>query len=250
MSRIPVRSVFSSLFITASVHLFFPPVFSIALSRGTFDWQENDHFDPDLGFIAFGGIVSIPVLEKAVTLPIQGYSLTSSNSIPSNSTNLLFIWYTVDVQSYVFPGSSQVTTACNNIVIDTGSTFNYLSMEVVAVLYMVYCSAKVLPFSMILGGKEFMIDGCDQILPVGTKNPIICMLRTQDGGPDMPSNAFTLGDMCLHNIVATFNPVAAEISFTRDTLSVVIYVLLESMPKFGDDLASTTYDPFTFKRWS
>jgi hypothetical protein len=91
-------------------------VFSVALDRGTFDQQENDPFDPKLGFLSFGGIAPVPVVNTAVTVPIQGYSVNSH--IPSNGPGSEFFYYTVDVEAYTFPGSNSVVTKNNNTILD------------------------------------------------------------------------------------------------------------------------------------
>ncbi|KAJ6622083.1 aspartic peptidase domain-containing protein [Mycena sp. CBHHK59/15] len=207
------------------------PFFSIAVNRGTFEEQVNDHFDANLGFVAFGGIAPVPVLKTAVTVPVQGYVFSGGRAVPANSTDTdpIYLWYTVHVDSYVFPGSSQVVTASNNTFFDTGSTMNWVPTDVAAAyaaqfqppatldedsgMYLVDCNATVPPFSVILGGKEFTIDARDQILPSG--NAITCFTGTQDGGLAVTGNALTLGDVFLHNVVATFNPVAAEITITK-----------------------------------
>jgi hypothetical protein len=92
-------------------------VFSVALDRGTFEQQENDPFDPNLGFLSFGGIAPVPVTNTAVTVPVQGYSATTG--LPSNAPGSEFFFYTVDVEAYTFPGSNHVVTANNNTILDT-----------------------------------------------------------------------------------------------------------------------------------
>ncbi|KAJ7819466.1 aspartic peptidase domain-containing protein [Mycena olivaceomarginata] len=129
------------------------PYFSIALDRGSFEQEEQDTFDPNLGFLAFGGIAPVPVLKNSVTVPIQGFS-TTQTVLPGS--NLFF--YTVDVDSYTFPGSDKVVTANNNTV---------------------------------------------------------CITGTQDGGADQGGNVFILGDVFLHNVVTTFNPVDGEVIITQ-----------------------------------
>ncbi|KAJ7696929.1 acid protease [Mycena rosella] len=204
------------------------PFFSVALDRGTFDQQENDPFDPNLGFLAFGGIAPVPVVNTAVTVPIEGYSATGT---PSNGPGSDFFFYTVEVEAYTFPGAS--VRPVGSPILDTGTTLNFMSTEVTtaynakfdppavldedAGLWVVECNATVPEFGVKIGGKTFTIDARDQILPAGTDDNgnIICISGTQDGGPDVADNIFILGDVFLHNVVATFNPVAAEITLTQ-----------------------------------
>ncbi|KAJ7204554.1 aspartic peptidase domain-containing protein [Mycena haematopus] len=207
------------------------PFFSVALDRGTFDQQENDPFDPNLGFLSFGGIAPVPVVNTAVTIPVQGYS--ASTGLPENGHGSEFFFYTVDIQEYTFAGSKRLATANNNTILDTGTTLNYVPTAVAAAynaqfhpkavldpdfdLYVVACNATVPSFDVTIGGKTFTIDGRDQILPAGTDDNgnIICITGTQDGGPDEDGNIFIMGDVFLHNVVATFNPVAGEVTLTQ-----------------------------------
>ncbi|KAF7326791.1 Acid protease [Mycena sanguinolenta] len=207
------------------------PFFSIALDRGTFDQQENDPFDPNLGFISFGGIAPVPVVNTAVTVPVQGYSATTG--LPENGPGAEFFFYTVDIQSYTFPGSNRLVTANNNTILDTGTTLNFVPTDVAAAynaqfkpkavldedfdLYVVDCDATVPPFDVTIGGKTFSIDARDQIIPAGTDDNgnIICITGTQDGGPAGNGDIFIMGDVFLHNVVATFNPVAGEVTLIQ-----------------------------------
>ncbi|KAJ7824846.1 acid protease [Mycena leptocephala] len=206
------------------------PYFSIALDRGSFEQEQNDNFDPNLGFLSFGGIAPVPVLKNSVTVPIQGFATTTqTGGLPGS--NLFF--YTVDVDSYTFPGSDKVVTANNNTVLDTGTTVNFFPSPVAAAyaaqfsppavvdpdtgLYTVACNATVPDFAVTIGGKRFPIDKRDQILPTGTdaNNNTVCITGTQDGGPDQPGTVFILGDVFLHNVVTTFNPVDGEVTLTQ-----------------------------------
>ncbi|KAJ7865336.1 acid protease [Mycena olivaceomarginata] len=207
------------------------PFFSVALDRGTFDQQENDPFDPNLGFLSFGGIAPVPVTNTAVTVPVHGYSATTG--LPSNAPGSEFFFYTVDVEAYTFPGSNHVVTANNNTILDTGTTLNFVPTDVAAAysaqfkppatldpdfgLYLVDCDAKVPAFNVVIGGKTFTVDARDQIIPAGTDDNgnIICITGTQDGGPDVDGDIFILGDVFLHNVVSTYNPVAGEVTLTQ-----------------------------------
>ncbi|KAJ6508181.1 acid protease [Mycena sanguinolenta] len=206
------------------------PSFSIALDRGSFEQEENDTFDPNLGFLSFGGIAPVPVLKNSVTVPIQGFSTTTAaNGL--HGSNLFF--YTVEVESYTFPGSDKVVTMNNNTVLDTGTTVNYFPSPVAAAyaaqfsppaveypdtgLYTVACNATVPDFGVTIAGKTFPINKRDQIIPTGkdANNNTVCITGTQDGGADQADAVFILGDVFLHNVVATFNPVDGEVTLTQ-----------------------------------
>ncbi|KAJ7049937.1 acid protease [Mycena amicta] len=207
------------------------PFFSVALDRGSFDQQENDPFDPNLGFLSFGGIAPVPVTATSVTIPVEGYSVVTG--IPSSAPGSPFFFYTVDVERYTFPGSNRVLTANNNTILDTGTTLNFVPTDVITAyakafhppatldedfgLYLVDCNAQVPEFLVTIGGKTFSVDGRDQILPGGTDDQgnIICFLGTQDGGPNVAEDIFILGDTFLHNVVSTFNPIAGEVTLTQ-----------------------------------
>nr|GAT49690.1 acid protease [Mycena chlorophos] len=205
--------------------------FSVALDRGSFEQQENDPYDPNLGFLSFGGIAPVPVTSTQVTIPVEGYSATTG--IPSSAKGSPFFFYTVNVEKFTFPGSAGILTANNNTILDTGTTLDYVPTPVIKAfakafdppatyseedeLYLVDCTAKVPQFLVTIGGKEFSVDAKDQILPGGTDSngKEICFLGTQDGGPDEADNIFILGDTFLHNVVATFNPIQGEITLTQ-----------------------------------
>ncbi|KAJ7092312.1 aspartic peptidase domain-containing protein [Mycena belliarum] len=205
------------------------PFFSIALDRGSFDAQANAPFDPNLGFIAFGGIAPVPVVDKAVTVPVEGYSLTTG--APTGGPDSDFFFYTVAVEAYTFGNVS--VRPVGSPILDTGTTLNFMSTDVTAAfsaqfnppavfdedfgLFVVDCNAKVPQFGVKIGGKTFTIDARDQIIPAGTDDEgnIICITGTQDGGPDEADNIFILGDVFLHNVVATFNPIDAEVTLTQ-----------------------------------
>ncbi|KAJ7027792.1 acid protease [Mycena alexandri] len=208
------------------------PYFSVALNRPTFSQQVNDSFVPNLGFIAFGGIAPVPVLEDAVTVPVQPYAPNAGHLfVPSNASNATFEWYTIHIDAFTFPGSNDVATKSNNTFFDTGSTLNWLPSPVATAfnaqweppavldentgLYTIDCNATAPPFAVVIAGTSFSIDARDLVIPQEDSNGnLICVSGNGDNGPDVPGNTFTLGDVFLHNVVATFNPVDAEVTLT------------------------------------
>jgi len=225
--------VYNSIFFTAVQEgLVKNPFFSIALDRGTFNQQLNVPFVPNLGFISFGGIAPVPVTDTSTTVPVQGYDVTTFD--PSNAPTATKFFYTVDVQGYIFPGSEALLTKNNDTILDSGTTLNILPDDVAAAyaaafvppavfnadfgLYEVVCSAKVPPFEVVLGGEKFSIAGPDQLLPLGETDAAgnqLCITGTAPGGPAVDGNIFILGDVFLHNVVATFNIKANEITVTQ-----------------------------------
>ncbi|KAJ3540372.1 hypothetical protein NM688_g6233 [Phlebia brevispora] len=189
------------------------PFFSVALNRGSFAEETNSTLDPNLGFLAFGGIAPVEVTKTSVTVPVQGFETTSGTSG--------FFFYAVDVDSWVFPGSNKRHTA-GSVILDTGTTLNYVPTQIAAEFnskfkppatfdededtYFVDCDATAPAFSATIGGVEFTVDPKDQILPfLDDTGNVVCISGTQDGGPAEADNIFILGDTFLHNVVATFN---------------------------------------------
>ena len=174
--------------------------FSIALNRGTFANQVNSTYDPYLGYIAFGGIAPVSTVVPSVTVPVQRISSSSGGSE--------YLFYAVDVDAWVFPGSENRHTT-STVILDTGTTLNYLPTEVAAAFnsrfvppatfdaaedaWFVDCNATAPLFSVVIGGVEFVIDPKDQISPfMDVGGNISCASGTQDGGPPGNSSIFVL----------------------------------------------------------
>ncbi|KAJ7027024.1 acid protease [Mycena alexandri] len=203
------------------------PYFSLALNRGTASGMRSPGTDPHLGYLAFGGIAQVPVTADRVTVPIQGYSITTR--APTSSRHPTYFYYTVDVQKYVFPNSSAVVTASNSTIVDSGTTLNLVPTDVARVYnaafnatwrggsYYVDCKAQAPPFAVLLRGKTFTIDPQDQVVYAGTDEhgEDMCMSGTQDGGPQTMGSMFILGDVFLHNVVTTFDIEKNQIMFTQ-----------------------------------
>jgi hypothetical protein len=183
-------------------------VFSISLNRPTFDQGNNDPFDPNLGFLAFGGIAPVPTLKTIATVPLQGFSFSSNGmAVPSNSPDAEFFWYMVEIDAYSFPGSDTLTTRSNNTAFDTGSTVNWLPTPIAVAYnaqfippatfdpssgtYSVDCNATAPAFAVVIAGTSFKMDLRDLIIPQG-QGSNMCWSGIQDGGPDVPGNGFTL----------------------------------------------------------
>ncbi|KAJ7351513.1 acid protease, partial [Mycena albidolilacea] len=214
-------------------------IFSVSIDRGTIEGRGNDPVEHNVGFLSFGGMPPVPVVNTSVTVPIQGYTVVNSTGIPSEGPDAMFFFYTVDIQSYTFPGSDTVVTTSNNTILDSGTTFNLLPDDVAAVfatgfnppatlitnplndrpIYIVDCNATAPEFQVTLGGKRFSIDPRDQIVASGKfdNGTIACASGTQ------PISAislgfdtqFILGDVFLHNVVSTFNPIDREVTLTQ-----------------------------------
>ncbi|KAJ7626489.1 aspartic peptidase domain-containing protein, partial [Mycena rosella] len=136
-----------------------------------------------------------------------------SNIAPINSLfdfecpDTQFIFYTVAVASlpYTFTGSDVAFAGSNNTGLDSGTTLNFVPTPVAGAynakfnpparlnahsgLYVVDCNATALSFSVIIGGKSFLVDPRDQISVQGKKGMdenTVCLSGTQNGGPDEP----------------------------------------------------------------
>ncbi|KAF8315777.1 aspartic peptidase domain-containing protein [Cantharellus anzutake] len=195
--------------------------FSIALNRGTFSARSSPTYDPKLGYLGFGGYVPVPTTYPTVTVPVL---------VDTQGTPKYFFW-TVEIDSYIFPGSSALKTSSNATILDTGTTLNFLPTHIARAynskfsppatyvasdgVYYVHCNAKVPEFSVKIGSKAFSIDARDQVVPTGSKDgngEDICISGTQDGGP---GNTFVLGDVFLHNVVSTYNIHSNQITLSQ-----------------------------------
>ncbi|KAJ7738050.1 acid protease [Mycena maculata] len=209
------------------------PFFSISIDRPTFDEQAHDPFDPSLGSLAFGGIVPVPVLDTVATVPIQAYAPNANQiPVPSSAAGAKFEWYAIDIDSYTFSGSGDVVTKNNNTILDSGTTLNWVPTAVAEAynalfspaatldpstgMYVVDCNSTAPDFSVVVGATSFAIDPQDQVVPLRYSNgTVYCVSGTGDEGPDVPGNLFILGDVFLHNVVATYNPIDGEVTLTQ-----------------------------------
>ncbi|KAJ7798925.1 acid protease [Mycena olivaceomarginata] len=213
------------------------PYFSIALDRPTTEQAETDLYTPNLGLLAFGGIAPVPVIHNtSVTVPVLAYPPTAAES------KRQFLFYTLSIDSYNFPGSENVPEARNaslgngTTILDTGTGVNLVPAPVAAgyaaafdppaelvtvsglTFYAAQCNATVPQFSVTIGGQAFSMDPRDQLVPFvnDTQGDVTCVLGTQaQGGPDIGSDFHLLGDTFLRNVVATFNPIGREITLTQ-----------------------------------
>jgi hypothetical protein len=91
------------------------PYFSLALNRGSLSEAENNSiYDPNLGYLAFGGIAPVPVTTTSVTVPLQGYSIGNG---PSNGTNITYLYYNIDVETMSFTGNTEIFGTTNGMSI-------------------------------------------------------------------------------------------------------------------------------------
>ena len=104
------------------------PVLSVALNRGTPAGEQNSSYDPNLGFLGFGGQVPVPVTNTTAVVPIQAFVVGTG---ASKKTEHLF--YSVDIDSLEFTGSSNMSTK-GGAILDTGTVFTYLPTPVCQLL--------------------------------------------------------------------------------------------------------------------
>jgi len=168
-----------------------------------------------------GGIAPVSVTKTDVTVPIQKTQFIGAP--------LAYNYYTIDVDSYVFPGSSKLNTTGTSIL-DTGTTLLYVPTAIAKAYndqfkpkatfdadedtYYVDCKAVAPAFAVTIGGVEFNVTAADVILPIGDGQ---CLSGIQDGGEPSDDNIFILGDVFLHNVVATFNLSSNVVTLTERT---------------------------------
>ncbi|KAJ7469835.1 aspartic peptidase domain-containing protein [Mycena galericulata] len=74
------------------------------------------------------------------------------------------------------------------------------------------------PFSVQIANKMFTVDARDLVVYVGTdagSGDAQCVSGIQDGGPGGSGSVFILGDVFLHNVVATFDIQRNEVTITQ-----------------------------------
>ena len=235
----PCKPLIKSTTCSCLVHLYISD-FSVALNRGSFKHQNHSSYDSNLGFLAFGGIAPVKTTKTAITVPVQGFAVKSG---PLSGE---YGFYTVNIDSYTFDGSTALTGSGKQAVVDTGTTLNYIPNALAKAynskfvppatyvadddLYLVNCSATVPAFTVEIGGTKFSIDAKDNILPAGT-NPDgneVCMSGIQNGGDPSDSQAtyilyvphFKIHNSCFKRV----NNTEEMFSFTTS-----LYVKLSSL---------------------
>ncbi|EIN11161.1 acid protease [Punctularia strigosozonata HHB-11173 SS5] len=189
-------------------------VFSVSLDRGTFAEQSSPDEKPNRGFLAFGGAAPVAVTNASASAPV----LLATNSA-GNTTEA---FYAVNVDAYVFPGSTKLSTK-GFAILDTGTSLTYVPTPVAQALtkqfkprgfldegsglFIVGCNATAPAFAVQIGGVQFSVDAKDLVLLGGTdeNGSDVCISGVQDGGPDNGEDIFILGDTFLHNVVVSFD---------------------------------------------
>jgi hypothetical protein len=164
----------------------------------------------DGGKLAFGGLPSgVTYQPPWATVPI-----VQQNGIYSE--------YRIDDVRWAFEGA-QNYVGSNGVLIDSGTTFNYVPTDIAAAvnglfqppatltsngLYSVDCDAKVPSFGALIGGVEFLMRSEDMISGSGTN----CLSTI--GGSDTIK---TLGDVFLRSVIAVFDVGNEEMQFAAST---------------------------------
>ncbi|EIN11159.1 acid protease [Punctularia strigosozonata HHB-11173 SS5] len=201
------------------------PVFSVSLDRGTIADEESGDEKPNKGVLAFGGIAPVSVTNTTASAPV----LLFSGFVPNAKAD---VFYGVTVDSYVFPGSTALSTR-SFAVLDTGTALSFIPTPIVQAVvekfvpsatvqddvFFVDCNATAPAFAVTIAGIEFAVDPKDLILPGGIDDDgnDICISGVQDGGPDNGGDIFILGDTFLHNVVASFDVGANVVHVSQRT---------------------------------
>jgi hypothetical protein len=143
--------------------------FSAALNRQSLTSPPND--TSNWGYLAFGGLPPVKTTEKTASVHAQAYAISAALS--------QYLWWTVPIDAYVFPGSAIVPTN-GTAILDTGTATNKLPAAVADAVnaafdppalynaaydaYIVPCNATAPTFSVPLGGVAFAMDPQDMIL--------------------------------------------------------------------------------------
>jgi hypothetical protein len=97
-------------------------VFSVALDRTTFVQQKNLNNLPAHGFLAFGGMVPVAVTGKTATSPVLMFTNEASG-------RRVDAFYAVTIDSFIFPGSANVSSQ-SFAILDTGTSLTLLPTPV------------------------------------------------------------------------------------------------------------------------
>jgi hypothetical protein len=97
-------------------------VFSVALDRTTFAQEVTSNEVPAHGFVAFGGMVPVAVTGKTATSPVLMFTNEASGQTVD-------AFYAVTIDSFIFPGSANVSSQSFGIL-DTGTSLTFLPTPV------------------------------------------------------------------------------------------------------------------------
>lgn len=167
------------------------------MNRKSLSQQNDSTYDPNMGYLAFGGIVPVPITHPAVTVPVQGYASSSLDGATA------YHFYTIAVEAYIFDGSTRPTVGQDTeAFFDTGTPWNLFPADVALAynsrfmppaqqnstdgVYYVACDATAPDFELQIAGETFRIDPRDQILGSAitnaTSGEVMCISGMQSGG--------------------------------------------------------------------
>ena len=207
-----------------------PPIFSLAITRGT--WG---------GTLAIGGLPNVAHESTFATSPFQLISAQAGTFGPIDNTTVIpqFQYYTITIQGYQVAGKyygQQVGTFSYNVfgppddpeteqvIVDSGTTLNYVSDDVAQVtnllfdppaaysakdnVYYVDCDATPPQFGVDIGGQIFLTNRDDMIIDEGYGS---CITGITNAGTDFIG---ILGDVFLKNVLAVFDVGASQMRFS------------------------------------
>lgn len=172
------------------------------LNRPTLQQEEGTGTVSDLGSITFGGVPSnVPTTGTTVTVPNHQFPFTIDGK---NTTQPAY--YTLQVDSFNFPGSGSLNTKTPLTILDSGTTLIYVPDAVANAFnkhwsppakysksqgaFVVDCDATAPYFSVTIGGKTFTTTPADLIYPSGTAGQ--CISSVLRGGSDQNGDVFIL----------------------------------------------------------
>jgi hypothetical protein len=195
------------------------PLFSLAILR--------DISGPS-GYLALGGLPPVNFTEGFTSTPIlittiQGYPYT-------------YDFYTINIEGATLNGKMISGSASQQgqkiqYIVDSGTTLNYFPTPVANAInaafnppaifsddygaYVVDCNATAPSMGINIGGTVFYHNKLDMILLAGTDDNgnEICISGVDDGGDDLATDVFILGDTFQKNVVTVFDIGAFEMRF-------------------------------------
>jgi len=230
------QAVYNPIFTNMYEDDLVPPIFSIAIERGTSD---------PAGYLAIGGLPQVPYIPIFASAPI---SVITTSFFNSSKVAPEYQFYTIVLDAITYTGSASknyqvahwtpfpIPSTKNqfSVIIDTGTTLNYFPTQIAQAInalfdppgvysdiyeaYLVNCNAKAPTIGVQISGQIFYIDPVDMILTGPGGNT--CISGVDDGGSADSSSVYVLGDVFLKNVIAVFDIGAAEMRFASRNFQV------------------------------
>ncbi|KAL1879082.1 hypothetical protein VTK73DRAFT_7408 [Phialemonium thermophilum] len=189
---------YSPLVVTMSNNSDIAPMFSLGLSR-----------DPAESFLALGGVPRNVEVGDWATTPLRKWTTTTGSE---------YLWYTMQPERFLWNNSdiSQIDARPPPVIVDSGTTMNYLPPQIVQAIhsayvpravydpeqgsYFVNCDAVPPSFGVDINGTVLWTLPSSMILPEVKNSRGQC----STGFIDTTQQPYILGDVFMQGLVAVF----------------------------------------------